>query len=1296
MMYFRGASAMTAQRQQALFESLKHDHPELAALDCHYAYLVSSTHPLDPKALADLTLLLPQATLSEPNDGVYWVKPRAGVLSPFAAKATEVAQAVGLSSVTHIECLRVYHFSGLSQLPPRTLTQLYDPLTEMLVTDRLDLNVSVTRSSEELVIPLQKQGMAALERADEAFGLALSLQEAQYLLQAYQRLGRDPTPAELMMFAQVNSEHCRHKIFNSSWVLNGVPQSSTLFSLIKSTYKSAPQSVTVAYRDNAAVLKPYDASYLSLNSQREYEYVFDQLAYTLKVETHNHPTAISPFAGAATGCGGEIRDEAATGRGAESRIGLCGFSVSHLRIPGYAQPWEGEPKLAPHLASPLEIMIQGPLGAAAYNNEFGRPNVLGYFRNFEMPLWRGSECVHHGYHKPIMLAGGLGQIRAANIHKRRLESGDLLLVLGGPGLAIGLGGGAASSRSTRASAEAKTQDLDFSSVQRANPEMERRAQEVINQCLRLGEANPILAIHDVGAGGLSNALPELVHADRLGAWIDLDAVPSADQAMLAHEIWCNEAQERYVLAIQAADLPMLQSIATRERCPLALVGHATAQTQLVVVQAKQQRPVIDLPMAMLFDDIPLPIREDQRQIPWVSPVSTASRLPSDLPDAIERVLRFPAVASKNFLITIGDRSVGGLVARDQLVGPYQVPVADCAVVADDFLGYGGQAMALGERPPLALIDSAAAARMALGEALTNLMAADVVALSDVVLSANWMGALAAPGEGFALYEAVRALCEDLCPRWQIPIPVGKDSLSMQVHWPEAQVRSPLSLIITATAKVGDVRRSLTPALTAGQQETQLIFIDLGEGDQALGGSVLWQCYQILGEQGPDVKNPDLISRFFTAMTQLKAANLITAYHDRSDGGLLVCLIEMMIAGGVGLDINLDALGDECWGALFNENLGACLQVKNSDVLAVLQILGDFGLGHCSHVLGLVNSNDSATHQFKLFHQKKLIYEASRIDLHRLWQETSYQLQAQRDNPDCAREEHKSIGSTIACLTPQWTGDSNKQIKKNNPSIALLHKPRVAIFREQGINGQREMAAAFTAAGFDCVDLTMSDLLAGRDDLQSYQGLVACGGFSYGDVLGAGRAWAQTILQHASLRDIFAAFFADPRRFSLGVCNGCQMMAHLKALIPGAAHWPIFQRNRSEQFEARLSLVQIEENPSVLLKNMQQQILPVVVSHGEGRASFSQPINLTNVQSENLVALRYVDGHHQVTEQYPLNPNGSLYGIGALTSSDGRATIMMPHPERVFRTSQLSWHPESWVDDYSPWFRVFQNAYDFVA
>ncbi|HEY0180318.1 MAG TPA: phosphoribosylformylglycinamidine synthase, partial [Dokdonella sp.] len=1147
-----------------------------------------------------------------------------------------------------------------------------------------------------------------LRAANVRLGLALADDEIAYLAACYAELGRDPSDAELMMFAQANSEHCRHKVFNAEFTLDGVPQPRSLFAMIKHTHEAAPAHTLSAYHDNAAVVagQPAERFFADARSgvfraQRE------DVPYAIKVETHNHPTAISPFPGAATGAGGEIRDEGATGRGGKPKAGLVGYTVSHLRIPELPRPWEAARPLPPRFASAFEIMRDAPLGAAAFNNEFGRPCLGGYFRTFEFE--DGASTPRRGYDKPIMIAGGLANLRAHDVDKRTLGAGDAVVVLGGPAMLIGLGGGAASSMDAGASSE----QLDFASVQRDNAEMQRRCQEVIDACWARGAANPLVSIHDVGAGGLSNAIPELLNDSGVGGRLELRAIPSDDPQLSPMQIWCNEAQERYVLGVRAADLDEFAAICARERCPFAVVGHATAERRLVVLDTqappRADRPpsesaspersaadtapvapkaeaVVDLPLDVLFGKPPRMQRDARHRAARIDVVPDLDGIGLD--EAIERVLRLPAVGSKAFLVTIGDRSVGGLCSRDPMVGPWQVPVADCAVTLTDFSGYAGEAMAMGERTPLALLDAAASARMAVGEALTNLAAAPV-RLDEVRLSANWMAAVGEPGEDAALYDAVRAVGMELCPALGVSIPVGKDSLSMQVRWrdgaDEQRTVSPVSLIVSAFARVGDVRRATTPQLVLDQGDTELWLLDLGAGANRLGGSALLQAFARGGGAPPDLDDAGRFARFFAAVQAASAAGLLLAYHDRSDGGAITALLEMAFAGRCGLDLQLAGWADNTLAALFSEELGAIVQVRERDRDAFLALLTAHDLAEFAHRVG----KPCAQRRVKLVLEHDTLAKWSWSDLMRAWSETSHAMQRRRDNPATADDENAwRCDGDDPGLSPALTFDPADDVAA--PFVARGARPRVAILRDQGVNGQVEMAAAFTRAGFDAVDVHMTDLQSGRRRLVDFRGVVACGGFSYGDVLGAGRGWAASILYHARLREEFAAFFADPAAFALGVCNGCQMLANLKPIIPGAERWPRFARNASEQYEARLVTVEVLESPSILFRGMAGSRIPVVVAHGEGRAELA-----AGAAAGAGACLRFVDNGGRPTERFPLNSNGSPGGLTGFTAADGRVTILMPHPERVFRSVQMSWRPRDWGED-SPWMRLFRNARAWVG
>lgn len=1249
---------------------------ESSDIQAHYVYCIQLSAALSEGGLKQLLSILPDSKIhnnSIKSQTEFYVFPRQGTVSPWSSKAQDIVTHCGLNEVLRIE--RGIRVHPASQVTAAERLNFHDPMTEQIV-DALDglsswFDEAAPRPLAK--IALYSEGVQALIRANDERGLALSASEIDYLHDLYQKLGRDPTAAELMMFAQVNSEHCRHKIFNASWTIDGKAEDLSLFSMIRNTHKLHPQNVLVAYNDNAAVLRGSEAQwfYPDPHSHR-YAVYSAQAPIVLKVETHNHPTAIAPFAGAATGAGGEIRDEAATGRGAKAKAGMCGFSVSHLHIPGYRQPWEMPVATPAHMASALEIMIQGPIGAAAFNNEFGRPNICGYFRSF---LMKKDNQAHHywGYHKPIMLAGGIGVIKEQHIQKQNLPPKTALIVLGGPAFAIGLGGGSASSR-TDASGH---HDLDFASVQRANPEMQRRAQEVINACWSLGDTNPILSIHDVGAGGLSNALPEIIAAVNKGAVIDLRAIHRADQSLSPMEIWCNESQERYVLAIAADDVDAFAALCQRERCPYCVVGHVTEQAELKVHDPLLQCDPIDLSLDSLLEKMPPLVCEDQD----LKADTTAFDYQTlELSQAIERVLQYPCVASKSFLITIADRSVGGLVARDQMVGPWQVPVADVAVTNADFVGVQGEAMAVGERAPVACINAAASARLAVGEAITNIAAASICDIKQIALSANWMASPQTAAEGAALYAAVKAIGMELCPELGIAIPVGKDSLSMRCAWQDQTdqtVTSPVSVAITAAAPVDNVNATLTPQLQA-DINSQLILIDLGEATNALGGSVLAQVYQQLGSQTADVRSSDALKNFFLAIQACQQRQLLQAYHDRSDGGLLACICEMMFAAHCGVSLDLSALAKDTMALLFNEELGAVIQVAPDHSAAVKEILVKHHLQDHSHIIGQVNTHD----ELRIVNNGDRVYQNSRVILQQLWAKTSYHIQALRDNPDCAKQEFSRIADSD---NPGIKLKLNLDEAIINAPFVNTQKPKVAILREQGVNGHVEMAAALYYAGCEVDDVHMSDLMQGKS-LAQYSGLVACGGFSYGDVLGAGRGWAQTILNHPGLQQEFQQFFHRPDTFSLGVCNGCQMLSHLKALIPGAAAWPEFVANDSEQFESRLLMVRIEDSASCLLQGLAGSVVPVVVAHGEGRAEFTDK----QAATANVV-LRYSDAYGVVTESYPDNPNGSLAGVAGLCSDDGRALIMMPHPERVFRQEQHSYWPGG---DIAPWAEFFKNARRF--
>ena len=1293
MLQLPGGPAFSAFRTEKLLGRIRERVAAVQTLTAAFVHFVDLEQELDDHQRRVLERLLDYGGEPLPAPACahsLWVVPRIGTISPWSSKATDIALNCGVNRLHRLERGIRYDLvpAAGARLSDQDLAAilplLHDRMTESVLTSGDDAAALFEQSEPAplTTVDILGQGRVALEIANRELGLALSDDEIDYLVDSFTALGRDPTDVELMMFAQANSEHCRHKIFNANWVIDGRPRDQTLFGMIRATYEASPEGVLSAYHDNAAVLAGNPVRrFLADTTSGVYTECEEDAHIQIKVETHNHPTAISPFPGAATGSGGEIRDEGATGRGGRPKAGLCGFSVSNLRIPGFEQPWETDHGRPARIVSALDIMVEGPLGAAAFNNEFGRPNLCGYFRTYEerVPGPAGEEL--RGYHKPIMIAGGYGNIRAGHIEKREIPPGAPIVVLGGPAMLIGLGGGAASSVASGASSE----DLDFASVQRGNPEMERRAQEVIDRCWAMGDANPILSIHDVGAGGLSNAVPELVNDSGRGGRFELRAIPNDEPGMSPMQIWCNESQERYVLAIDPARLDDFLALCERERCPAEVLGEATEEQRLVVGDGQFDNTPIDLPLSLLLGKPPKMLRDVHHR---TFPKPELAR-PDDLREAAYRVLRLPAVASKGFLITIGDRSITGQVARDQMVGPWQVPVADVAVTCADFHGHRGEAMAMGERTPVALTHPAASGRMAVGEAITNIAAARIEHLSKVRLSANWMAAAGHPGEDAALFDTVKAVGEELCPRLGIAIPVGKDSLSMKTVWQEdgeeRAVTAPLSLIVTAFAPVADVRDTLTPQLRTDCGDTDLVLVDLGKGRNRLAASALAQVYKQVGHHAPDLDDPDALRAFFEAVQDLRGDDLLLAYHDRADGGLFATLCEMAFAGHCGLDVALDELGDDALAALFSEELGAVLQVRHCDTDTVLAVLREAGLGRHSHVIGCVGSDD----RLRISAGGHGLLDEARIDLQRAWAETSYRMQALRDDPDCAREEFDSLlDGADPGIQPLLTFDPGDDPAA--PMIGSGVRPPLAILREQGVNGHLEMAAAFHAAGFDCRDLHMSDIIEGRVTLDGFSGLVACGGFSYGDVLGAGQGWAKSILFNARARDQFQAFFERGDSWGLGVCNGCQMLSGLRDLIPGAGHWPRFLRNRSEQFEARFLMVEVPESPSLLLDGMAGSRLPVVVAHGEGRAGFGSDGQAVQALERGLVALRYVDHHGSATERYPFNPNGSPHGITGLTTEDGRFTIMMPHPERVFRTLQHSWHPDDW-EEHGPWMRLFRNA-----
>jgi len=1294
MFSLRGAPAHSDARRRRLLLNLRAAQPSLQDLETEFVFFVDVSRELTPQERTILDALLcdgvrPPDVPADAHE--LCVVPRLGTISPWSSKATEIVQNCGLEPIRRVERGTVFRFTGLAS-PEQALllrSEIHDRMTESLLTHQGDAHALFSRAKPAPfeTIDVLGRGQEAIREADHALGLALAPDEVDYLVDAFRRLERNPTDVELMMFAQANSEHCRHKIFNADWTIDGVARETSLFSMIRNTTHQSPDGVLSAYSDNSAIVAGGDGGRFQPSPETgRYEQIDEAAQILMKVETHNHPTAISPFPGAATGSGGEIRDEGATGRGGKPKAGLTGFSVSNLLLPGAPKPWEIDPGKPGRIASALDIMLEAPLGAAAFNNEFGRPNLAGYFRTYCQEIQGAEGPEIRGYHKPIMLAGGMGNVRPMHVDKLTAPPGSKLILLGGPAMLIGLGGGAASSMATGTS----TEDLDFASVQRGNPEIERRCQEVIDRCVALGDDNPILSIHDVGAGGLSNALPEILDQSERGGRIDLRSIPNAEPGMTPLEIWCNEAQERYVLTVPPERVADVEALCRRERCPFAVVGVATAERHLLVSDShfedSKQAP-IDVPLAIILDKPPKMHRDAKRA---AKPRETFDAEGLDPAEAARRVLELPTVGDKTFLISIGDRTVTGLVARDQMVGPWQVPVADAAITTGGFSTLTGEAMAIGERAPIALLDARAAARMTIGETLTNLASAPIPSLSQIRLSANWMAPAGYVGEDARLYDAVETVGLELCPALGIAVPVGKDSMSMRTVWDEdgeeRAVTSPLSLIVTGFGLVDDARLALTPELRR-EADTELLLIDLGFGRNRLGASALAQVHSAIGDDAPDVDDPARLRGFFETIQRLIRSKALLAYHDRSDGGLLTTLVEMAFAGGTGIEIELKSLPGFTIGKLFNEELGAVLQIRTRDLEEITRAFAEAGLMEALHRIGGLRDDD----QVVVLEEGRPVLEASRAELRRNWSDTTWRMQRLRDDPTCADEENESRcdlddpGLSVHVPFELQTGFN----------IVGAARPRIAILREQGVNGQVEMAAAFDRAGFDAIDFHMSDLMTSARTLKDCHGLVACGGFSYGDVLGAGGGWAKSILFHDRLRDDFQNFFADPTRFALGVCNGCQMLSHLKDLIPGAEDWPRFLRNRSEQFEARLSLVRIEQSPSILLRDMAGARLLIAVAHGEGRIEFADDAARERAEGAGLVAARFVDGDDRIATRYPTNPNGSPDGMTALTIPDGRVTIMMPHPERVFRSVQHSWHPEDWGED-APWIRLFRNARAWLA
>ena len=1287
MLQLRGAPALSSFRRDKLLTELQTQVPEIQGIYAefvHFAEVAESLTADENQVLETILQYGPTQSVEEPVGQLVLVVPRPGTISPWSSKATDIAHNCGLTKVQRLERGVAYYLGGQALAQDalqRAAGVLHDRMVEAVLWE-LDQAEGLFRHDEPAPmtqVDILCGGRDALVKANSELGLALAEDEIDYLVESFNELKRNPTDVELMMFAQANSEHCRHKIFNADWVVDGEAQSHSLFKMIKNTYQCGGEGVLSAYADNAAVVEGFTAGRFYPNpTSKEYEFNQEPVHILMKVETHNHPTAIAPFPGSSTGAGGEIRDEGATGRGSRPKAGLTGFTVSNLNIPGHAQPWEGNYGKPGRIVSALDIMIEGPLGGAGFNNEFGRPNINGYFRTYEQLVTTVNGEEVRGYHKPIMIAGGYGNIKAEHVEKGGIPVGAKLIVLGGPAMLIGLGGGAASSMATGASAE----DLDFASVQRDNPEIERRCQEVIDQCWQRGEANPISFIHDVGAGGLSNAMPELVKDGGRGGKFDLRAVPNDEPGMSPLAIWCNESQERYVLAVAPENLEEFDAICKRERCPYAVIGEATEEMHLTVHDEYFHNDPVDLPMPVLFGKPPKMLREYQAQKADLPALDLSA---VDVKEAAYRVLRLPAVASKKFLITIGDRTVTGLVTRDQFVGPWQVPVSDLAVTTTTLDTYTGEAMAMGERTPAALINAPASGRMAIGEAITNIACARIGKLSDVRLSANWMCAAGYPGEDQALFETVKTVGMELCPQLGITIPVGKDSMSMRTVWEDEgekkSVTAPLSLIISAFSPVLDVRKTVTPQLQKGI-DSRLLLLDLGNGKNRLGATALAQVYNQLGNDCADVESAEQLKAFFDLIQSLLEDGKLLAYHDRSDGGLFATLSEMAFAGHCGLSVDVGALGDVI-PALFSEELGAVIQVAAADVAAIMAQAQASGLS----LFDLGAPTDSL--QVMIAHNGQAVLDESRIALEQAWAETSFHIQSLRDNSECAQQEFEQIArADDPGFSPKLSFDPQDNVAA--PMINTGVRPKVLVLREQGVNGHIEMAGAFHAAGFTPVDVHMSDILSGRVILAGFHGLVACGGFSYGDVLGAGEGWAKSILFNAQARDQFQTFFQRDDAFALGVCNGCQMMSNLHSLIPGADYWPHFVRNQSERFEARVSMVEVQQSNSILLQGMEGSQLPIAVAHGEGRAEFKAAEQIAQAQQSGGIALRYVDNWGDVTETYPANPNGSPQGITGLTNSDGRVTIMMPHPERVYRTVQNSWYPKGWGED-GVWLRLFRNG-----
>ena len=1275
--FHSGTQALRNFKVRDLNEKINSEFTNINLLSSEYIHFIETNNKLSNKNQLTLDKLLNYSPALDTSNSLQKiiVIPRIGTISPWSSKATDIFKLCSLHEIRRIERGIIYHFSRKIKTEEleAILSYVMDRMTESHLKDISDSSLlfDKLKPNSYSSIDILKEGKSAIIKANIELGLALSDGEIDYLYDSFNKLKRNPRDIELMMFAQANSEHCRHKIFNADWIIDSEKKAISLFGMIKNTYHQNPEGLLSVYSDNSAVMSGYKSSFFEPNHEGVYTSSIAEKAVLIKVETHNHPTAIAPNPGAATGSGGEIRDEGATGRGSKPKVGLSGFSVSNLKIPHSINPWEKDYGKPSQIASALEIMIDGPVGAASFNNEFGRPNTCGYFRTYEQKTANNEV---RGYHKPIMLAGGIGNIREDHVEKGLISDGDVLIVLGGPAMLIGLGGGAASS----VGSGDQSQELDFASVQRANPEMQRRAQEVINSCINLGNKNPIVSIHDIGAGGLSNGVPELVNDSQKGAILQLRSIPNDEKKMSPLEIWCNESQERYVLAIKDENVELFRQICIKERSPFAILGNATDTQHLTLEDSYFKNKPIDLDMSLLFGSTPKTLKSVS------SILNNEQEFDSSiikLDEAIDRLLKLPTVASKNFLITIADRSVTGLVARDQMIGPWQVPVADCAISLSDYSGYQGEAMSIGEKTPLSLINAAAAARMSVGEALTNLLSAYIEDISHINLSANWMCASGFPGEDAKLYEAVKAIGMELCPKLGLTIPVGKDSMSMKSTWnengDEKSVTAPLSLIISAFSKIPDARIQVTPLLNT-KVDSELFLIDLGLGKNRMGGSCLAQVYNQVGRTSPDLDDPTLFAKFFSLINRLNKEKLISAYHDRSDGGVVTTLLEMAFASHCGIEIR----GSNTINELFNEELGCVIQVPIINKPKILKELESIGLKEFTLPIAKINNTD----EILIYQKDKLVFRKKREDLHKDWSSTSFEISKLRDNPKCSESENEELVKISDGLKVKTTYDINESISA--PYLNRGARPKIAILREQGINGHIEMAAAFTKAGFDASDVHMSEILSGKTSLKQFQGLAACGGFSYGDVLGAGRGWANSILLNSKAKDEFSEYFSRTDSFTLGVCNGCQMVSNLKEIIPSSEKWPSFERNVSEQFEARFTSVKIGKTNSIFFNEMEGSIIPIAIAHGEGKTNFNTEHSKANI------AMQYVNYSGNPTQAYPHNPNGSENAIASICDDSGRITIMMPHPERVFRSIQNSWHPDDW-QERSPWMRMFENARKWV-